>query len=451
MSAVVDDPVRPSVSEGPSIVDALVSPNETVAFLASALPSGEAEGVLAVLDPAALSPAGRVDLLTALDRQARWNAARQQRVLAAMSQAARRNVDADPDAERFLGDEVALALGVGRMTATDKLYVATDLTGRLADTLALIEAGDLSYWHGKTLSELLVGFDDNFAAKVQGLVLRRAVRKTPGEFRTAIRRVIKRLDQRDPPEKHHAAAADRRIISVPGEDGMGEVNAYMPADGCAIVMTTIDAWAVKRGPDDHRTPDQRRADALVDICLNALHDPRVPKAHGRRPNINVTVCHTTLLGLDDQPAELEGYGPISAAYARELAADPSGTWRRILTDDAGTLLDYGTTVYKPPQALADHVIARDQYCVHPGCGRTARRCHLDHRVPFPLGPTNADNLEPLCAHHHQLKHRPGWNLDRHPDGTYTWTTPTGRLHHYQPPHYPVPPPPENPDDDPPPF
>lgn len=59
---------------------------------------------------------------------------------------------------------------------------------------------------------------------------------------------------------------------------------------------------------------------------------------GVRPNVHVTVAATTLLGLDDEPAELGGYGPIPASVARELAQE--GTWRRILTDPTtGTVVE----------------------------------------------------------------------------------------------------------------
>ncbi len=60
---------------------------------------------------------------------------------------------------------------------------------------------------------------------------------------------------------------------------------------------------------------------------------------------------------------------------------------------------------------------------------------LDHRIPYPEGPTNEDNLQPLCHKHHHLKHQPGWHLTRNPDGSYTWTTPTGHTLTHHPPGY----------------
>ena len=40
--------------------------------------------------------------------------------------------------------------------------------------------------------------------------------------------------------------------------------------------------------------------------------------------VDVTVGAGTLLGLDDKPGYLAGYGPIHAEVARELAADGTG-------------------------------------------------------------------------------------------------------------------------------
>ena len=66
--------------------------------------------------------------------------------------------------------------------------------------------------------------------------------------------------------------------------------------------------------------------------------------------MRVTIPYTALLGADDLPGDLAGYGPIPAAVARDLAA--RGTWRRILTDPAsGRPVDYGTTRYRPPTHL----------------------------------------------------------------------------------------------------
>jgi uncharacterized protein DUF222 len=172
--------------------------------------------------------------------------------------------------------------------------------------------------------------------------------------------------------------------------------------------------------------------------INGLLATNLPKWQGRRPQINVTVSLATLLGLDDQAGDLDGYGPIPAELARRIAADESGTWRRLVTDPLGHLIDYGQTTYRPPQHLRDFVNARDRECVGIGCHRQAQRCDHDHTVPFSQGgSTSASNLSPQCQRHHYLKHHADWHNHRNPDGTTTWTSPSGRSYTKPAPEYPI--------------
>ena len=148
-----------------------------------------------------------------------------------------------------------------------------------------------------------------------------------------------------------------------------------------------------------------------------------------KPLIQIVIPYSTLIGADDQPAELVGHGPIPASLAREAAAE--GVWRRLVTDPlSGTLLDHGRSTYHPPAGLADHVRARDVYCRAPGCRQRAADAELDHVVAWSDGGTTSENnLRSYCSGHHRLKtHAPGWRVQAHSDGSLTWTTPTGHQH-----------------------
>ena len=48
-----------------------------------------------------------------------------------------------------------------------------------------------------------------------------------------------------------------------------------------------------------------------------------------------------------------------------------------------------------------------------------------------------DNQAPKCRHDHRLKQQPGWTVDQLPDGTFRWTTPTGRSYDTEPTRYPI--------------
>jgi hypothetical protein len=180
---------------------------------------------------------------------------------------------------------------------------------------------------------------------------------------------------------------------------------------------------------------------------------RLARRHGRPATVHVTLAYTTLAGLDDHPARLEGYGPIPAEAGRRIAAD--ATLRRILTDPAtGALHDYGRTTYQPPRSLAALVIARDPTCRFPTCDAPAATSDLDHAQPWNAGgTTSAANLHALSRRCHTEKTHHGWTIDRLPSGGTAWTSPAG--HHHQSPPEPIHTvrdlPGPDPDHDPPPF
>ncbi|HYQ76864.1 HNH endonuclease signature motif containing protein, partial [Cellulomonas sp.] len=150
--------------------------------------------------------------------------------------------------------------------------------------------------------------------------------------------------------------------------------------------------------------------------------------------VRITINASTLIGLDDQPADLDGHGPIDAVRARALAV--GGVWRRVVTDPiTHQVLDVGRQRYRPPAALDDFVRLRDGTCAAPGCMVPACRCELDHTEEFhpqpgadpdaPLGRTDAGNLGPLCHRHHRLKTDGGFRLRQIEPGLFEWLTPTG--------------------------
>ncbi|MFD7159629.1 HNH endonuclease signature motif containing protein [Kribbella sp. NPDC059898] len=161
--------------------------------------------------------------------------------------------------------------------------------------------------------------------------------------------------------------------------------------------------------------------------------------------------------MDDDPAELAGFGPIPAESARRIAT--GGTWRRLLTDRAnGTVVEASTTRHDPGAMVTETLLARHPVCAWPGCNRTSRECDRDHGTPFARsGETSLAGLAPFCEYHHVVKDTPdwGWSTTNHPDGSVTLTAPTGHRYTTVPPaRGPVarqPPPAPVPPDNPPPF
>jgi hypothetical protein len=149
-------------------------------------------------------------------------------------------------------------------------------------------------------------------------------------------------------------------------------------------------------------------------------------AAGIRAEAMVTVPVFTLLGLDGEPAELEGYGPIPADVARALCAHAPSFHRVLTHPETGVRLSWGRTTYRVPKDLARVVRHRHPVCTFAGCRQGAGTCELDHTVAFADGgETSLDNLGPACKHHHRLKHTAGWTAAQAPGGSCTWTSPAG--------------------------
>jgi hypothetical protein len=81
---------------------------------------------------------------------------------------------------------------------------------------------------------------------------------------------------------------------------------------------------------------------------------------------------------------------------------------------------------------------RHATCVSPVCRRPASQCDFEHNVPYEAGGrTCLCNGNPKCRHDHRLKQQPRWKVDQLPDGTFRWTTPSGRTYTTEPTRYPV--------------
>ena len=186
------------------------------------------------------------------------------------------------------------------------------------------------------------------------------------------------------------------------------------------------------------------------MACTVLADPHLARAHGHRPGVQVTVAASTLMGLDDQPGELDGYGPITAAMARRIAYDPTARWRRLLTDDHGLVQAVASKTYRPPTDMTRTVIARDVHCQYPGCRKMAVYTDLDHvRAYRPGDDTTQANLISLCRRHHRYKHSGHWRVDRDDDtGITTWTDRRGRQYQSRPPDQPTTDPPRRPPESP---
>ena len=409
-----------------------------VAELLKAKPGYITLGELIAINPRSLSSAGRIDYLSALDRQESWICALKQEALVAIA-----GEFADEDGGTFgcVDDEeredVATALRLSPTTAQSRIDVARVLVGHLPNTISALSTGEISVAHAtviarETATAIKNGLSPESVFRVEQTALAHAEFHTPGQVASKVKTTIAKLAPEDFEELVDRARDSRRVTFYPEADGMATVIAILPAEDAQTVMKSIEAYVLKQDAQDAAewsvlSADMKRADALTAIASQALASMANDVQPHRRPiTISVAIDLATLMGLAENPGQLAGYGAIPASVARRLAAD--GNWQRFVSDPTtGNLLDFGREKYTPPQELVDYLLARDRVCRFPGCRRTGQSSDIDHAHSWETGgETNPANLGLLCRRHHRMKTHGGWSLESNPDGSCTWKSPKGK-------------------------
>jgi hypothetical protein len=163
-----------------------------------------------------------------------------------------------------------------------------------------------------------------------------------------------------------------------------------------------------------------------------------------RAQVLVTVPVMSLLGAGDEPAMLDGYGPIPPSMARRLIADGADSFYRVLTDPRdGAPLEIGRSSYRLTKALRQWLRLRDGKCPFPGCNNPSLDNEADHLLAWADGGTTGiANLGQPCPKHHRLKHCSAWTpTSASKDSPPGWISPSGRYYpsehqDWEPPHWP---------------
>jgi hypothetical protein len=330
--------------------------------------------------------------------------------------------------------DLAVRLSMAEGTVALLARQTTTLRTRAPRTWELFREGEISASNARRLADTLDGMP---AASASDAALdERAVELAPlapARFGERMRVLRERLHPRALEERHREAAEGRRVLREDGRDGMAWLSFELPAPQAQAAWERIDVAArhLADQPDERRTLDQLRADVGADLLTGANDRGTAPQV-----TVGVLVPMMTLLGLSEEPATLDGYGPIDGDTARRLAAH-APSFHRILTHPvSGTILDVDRTVYRPPADLTRWLRLRDGTCRFPGCGRSAKHCDLDHSIRWTRGgPTAAGNLASLSRRHHTLKERSRWKVENRGGGILVWTSPTGHVSTSDPPPF----------------
>jgi hypothetical protein len=341
--------------------------------------------------------------------------------------------------------EVACVLTVSERAAGALLSEAQALSTALPRTLSALQQGTISWQHARIMVDETTNLDPDGAKALEAHFLDPgapnpargcpAGELVPGRFRHKARTWRERHHPVSIEKRHTRSAEDRRVEYAPDRDGMAWLSAYLPAvQAAGIWERTTTAARALQGPHEDRTLTQIRADVVASWLLGSTADPSggiVGGAPSPRAQVLVTVPVLSLMGVTDEPAMLDGYGPIPPSMARQLIADGAGSFHRVLTDPRdGAPLEIGRNSYRVTKAQRQWLRLRDGKCPFPGCSNPSLDNEADHILAWAQGgSTGISNLGQPCPKHHRLRHTTGWKpttaTTNEPPG---WISPTGR--HY---------------------
>jgi hypothetical protein len=313
--------------------------------------------------------------------------------------------------DEWSADEIRGALCWTRSAADTQLSLAWDLMSRLPGVFAALDAGSIDVPKAKVFSEWTTGLTDDQARQICDQLLPEAPGLTTGQLCERIKRLAIAIDPDWARHRYEDAVRERKVVAYRNADGTGDLcGRNLEADRVAASSAHIDALARKvKQTGDRRPIDLIRADLFVGmtdgtftgyteagiiahllaLTRSAAPDAKTTESHpnphaadrgkgtdrsdrdaglgdpqsrdrrdggddelhqrrGRRAGVEIRAEITTLLGLDDHPAEIAGWGYVHADLARTLVSDQTAAeWRFAITDGRGRLLHEGITRVRP--------------------------------------------------------------------------------------------------------
>jgi len=329
--------------------------------------------------------------------------------------------------------EVRAALTLTRRAADMVVGLAYVLRVRLPAVWTALSEGHIDLAKARVICDQTCHLDVEVASRVADQALERASSQTTGQLAARLRRLCIAVDPDSAKERYEARLVDRKLVVQATEDGTANLFAFdLPAAEANLAFRRIDRLArAAKTADDPRTIDQVRADVLLDLLTGEVSSRRTGRSGGA---IELRVDLTTLAGLDENPGEIPGWGPVIADIARQVTESrPRNQWRFTVTGTDGDIVCAGTTRRRPTADRRRQVEARNPTCVFPGCRMPASASDLDHNHPWAeQHATMTDDLAPLCRHDHVTRHQRGWTVRRSRPGVYVWVSPLGHSYTVQP-------------------
>ncbi|MEM9514089.1 MAG: HNH endonuclease [Actinomycetota bacterium] len=216
--------------------------------------------------------------------------------------------------------------------------------------------------------------------------------------------------------------------------GMHHIHAELDPERAAKVAAAISRAAntIRSTLPAKETRSWRELE--VDGYVTAITGGRTTNQPGSSPGsapaeIQVLIDYQTLVdGLHEHGiAETIDGVPLPVSAIRRMCCEANII--PTVLDGHGRVLDVGRAKRTATAEQRHALAAMHATCAHPHCNMPFNACRIHHLNWWTrdLGPTDLDNLIPVCEHHHHQVHEGGWQLTMTPDRVATWTRPDGAV------------------------
>jgi hypothetical protein len=331
-------------------------------------------------------------------------------------------VPASAGQERTMVAEVAMAAGVSVITAQGLMSDAWQLVHHNQASLARLEQGDLLWSTVRTITHETVAIEEpRLRALADEVIAEEAVDLVPGKVRAMAQRRVVEVDPDAAARRAETARADQHVSVRQDAPGVATLAAFMEAERVAACHDALNREARARKASG---VGKRLGELMCDVLFERLTGAETVTDVSAQ--VSVIMTDTTLLGVDDTPANLLGYGPLPAHVARMLATSDNAWLRRFYTDPIdGSITVADTRRRRFDGTLREIATIRDQYCRGIQCASpiTAQ----DHVHEYADGgPTTFGNAQGLSTNCHTTREHPRMRVSREADtGVITWQTPSG--------------------------
>ncbi|NDL56041.1 HNH endonuclease signature motif containing protein [Phytoactinopolyspora mesophila] len=300
-----------------------------------------------------------------------------------------------------------------------ELHVAPAETSRATKTahglsdFPVIEAalirGEIRIPHAEAIVRAAKLLGTDVIAGCQDALVAAASKDDPTRLRAALRGLGAAVDDTKAAKRAEKRDQGRWLDLSSTFDGAVVLDGILGEEDGALVHTAINALATPSGPDDQRTPSQRRADALVELCRRALANRDVPTHGGEPTHLIVVTDLQTIEARTGGLGELADGSILRGDAVRRLACDARIS--RIITGPDSQPLDVGRSQRTATPAQRKALRLRDRGCIFPGCDRPPEWTEVHHLIPWAQGGhTDIDEMALLCRKHHTVVHEGGWTM-----------------------------------------